>query len=153
MRIIGIDPGQTTGIVTIDVGDGDITVVGRQHIGSLQVGNLLWAELTAAPASVAMERFNISQRTLRDTRGGSLEALYTIGVVRYVCANAKAPCVLQEPATAKHALNDDVLRSLGFWDAVAGPHERDALRHALLYARTQKLWKGTPNEAHSHHHA
>jgi hypothetical protein len=52
----------------------------------------------------------------------------------------------QTPAQVKNAYTDQTLRDLGLWGRVSGPHERDALRHALLHARTRGFWRGTAPE-------
>jgi Holliday junction resolvasome RuvABC endonuclease subunit len=143
MRIIGIDPGQTTGIAIIESMDEVVTVDAALHMDGIGAARALGVELTLGPAEVVVERFNIAHRTLLGTRQGTLETLYTIGAVRYVCAEVEIPLTFQEPAAAKRAFNDDVIRGLGLWSKTSGPHERDALRHALLHARTQGFWRGT----------
>jgi hypothetical protein len=50
--------------------------------------------------------------------------------------------VEQEVATAKNAVSDRRLRELGLYGQASGPHERDALRHALLLASNQRVWRG-----------
>jgi hypothetical protein len=145
MLIIGIDPGGTTGAVLIRPATDNIDVLTNMHLSGLHVTQWVEAELASHPDedyAVVVEQFTISPRTLTGSRAGSMEALYTVGSVRYVCFRSKTPVVLQTPAAAKNALNDEVLKELGLWHTVSGPHERDALRHALLYARTQKVWAG-----------
>lgn len=144
--IIGIDPGATTGIVVLAVTEDQIKIIDALQPNSHRAGTWLADELReGAVDAVAIERFTISTRTVRGTRSGALEALYTIGVIRYLCRNVGIPMVMQAPATAKNAFSDDRLRRLGLHRKTHGPHERDALRHALLYATTNGLWNGSIN--------
>lgn len=92
--------------------------------------------------TVAIERFTIAPRTITGSRTGSLDALYTIGAVRYLCDREHIPLHLQTPAAAKNALSDERLCDLGLRGATVGPHERDALRHALLLSMTLRVWHG-----------
>lgn len=143
MLIVGVDPGGTTGLALVRTTDGgdEIDIVETQHIvgmGSIQwIDNLLRDRV---PIQVAAEAFTIAERTLRGTRSGVMEALYTIGAIRYLCYKHGVAFTLQTPAQAKNAYTDSTLRALKIWRA--NPHERDALRHALLYARTHGLWEG-----------
>jgi len=149
-RIIGIDPGTTTGIVLLDVTQQQIKIIDALQPSSGRACRWLAEEFRdsrVAIDAVAIERFTISARTIRGTRSGALEALYTIGAIRYLCDQAAVPLAMQAVSTAKNAFNDDRLRRLGLARKTHGPHERDALRHALLYASTQGLWSGTSGEA------
>jgi hypothetical protein len=145
MLIIGIDPGGTTGVVLIRPATDNIDVFTHMHLDGLHATQWVEAELTSHPDEdyvVVVEQFTISPRTLTASRAGSMEALYTVGSVRYVCFRHQTPIILQTPSAAKNAINDEVLKDLDLWSKVSGPHERDALRHALLYSRTQRLWQG-----------
>lgn len=142
MIVIGVDPGSTTGLVAIRPEADHIEVVRHGHSSGPAACRWLEAYTHDEPnLHVAIEAFVIAHRTVTGTRAGALEALYTIGAMRHICANAEVPLSLQAASSAKKAVSDAYLRSLGLTDTV-GPHERDALRHALLYARTKGLWKG-----------
>lgn len=144
MIVIGIDPGAMTGIVAIHPTPNSIDLVKHGAVSSLATTRWLEAFLREErDVAVVAEKFTISTRTVRGTQAGALEALYTLGAVRHICANAEVPLVLQNPSSAKKAVTDTYLRDLGITSVTVGPHERDALRHALLYARTHNLWKGT----------
>jgi len=148
MRIIGIDPGETTGIVVVVPHEGEIVITEATHVSSQTAPYWLTDALGEGDSNpeIVIELFNISQRTLQGTRHGVMETLYTIGVLRYVCDRHGLMPFLQTPAQAKNAYSDEMLRDLGLWKKVSGPHERDALRHALLHARTRGLWRGTVPE-------
>ena len=150
MRIIGIDPGETTGIVVVRPYEGEIVIIEATHIDGKQapvwLDNALGENGPNVPTEVVIELFNISQRTLQGTRHGPMETLYTIGALRYVCTQHAVMPFFQTPAQAKNAYSDETLSDLGLYRKVSGPHERDALRHALLHARTRGFWKGTVPE-------
>jgi hypothetical protein len=146
MRIIGIDPGETTGIVVVSPYEGEIVITETMHLSGQQAPYWLTDVLAEAKDTIeiVIERFNISQRTLQGTRHGVMETLYTIGALRHVCDRHGIMPFFQTPAQAKNAYSDETLRDLGMWPKVSGPHERDALRHALLHTRTRGFWNGTP---------
>lgn len=145
LRIIGIDPGETTGIAVLHVYDGEVVVADALHHDSMQAPHWLHRMLGlnfTGTTEVVIERFTISQRTLQGTRSGPMETLYTIGALRYVCDQYGLAPFFQTPSQAKSAYSDETLRDLDLWPRTSGPHERDALRHALLHARTRGLWNG-----------
>jgi hypothetical protein len=144
MHIIGIDPGALTGVVVIetDLEKRPPTICNSMHLTSLDAAHWLDDRRYVGDYDVVMERFNLSPRTLRGTREGSLEALYTIGAIRFLCTKLGLPLYFQEPSAIKRIFGDDALQRLGYWTQIVGPHERDALRHALLHARTKGLWNG-----------
>jgi hypothetical protein len=153
MIVIGIDPGKACGVVSIRPEPEVIAVL--FHATMDRPATLRWLDttlwgitgpdsiLTVEPkAAVAIERFQIAGRTIMGTREGALEALYTIGAVDHIAATHRVPFTLQQASTAKNAVTDAYLREVGLIASVKAKHERDALRHALLYARTQGLWDG-----------
>lgn len=146
MRIIGIDPGETTGIVVARPYDGEMVIIETLHLtgekAPFWLDNALGENGPNVPTEVVVERFTISQRTLQGTRHGPLETLYTIGALRYVCSQHEVMPFFQTPAQVKNAYSDETLKDLDLWKRVSGPHERDALRHALLHARTRGFWSG-----------
>jgi hypothetical protein len=149
MRIIGIDPGETTGIVVAQPHEGEIVIADALHVTGKAAPGWLASILTNGGdlrTEVVIERFNISQRTLQGTRHGVMETLYAIGALRYVCDLCNVMPFFQTPAQAKNAYSDQTLKDLDMWKRVSGPHERDALRHVLLHARTRGFWKGTVPE-------
>lgn len=140
---MGVDPGGTTGLVMIDAAADAITIEATAHLTSHPAIAWVWGHLTDdRPDAVVAERFTISVRTLKGTREGPLEALYTLGALRFACQVEKVPLALQTPAAAKNAFTDARLKDLGLYQCVSGPHERDALRHALLFAMTSHGWRG-----------
>jgi hypothetical protein len=153
MIVIGIDPGKACGVVSIRPEPHAVEVL--FHAAMDRPATLRWLDaalreladedsiLTVEPkVAVVLERFTIAGRTVMGTREGALEALYTIGAADHIAATHRVPFLLQMASTAKNAVTDAYLREVGLIGSVKAKHERDALRHALLYARTHNLWSG-----------
>lgn len=139
MRILALDPGGTTGTVMVDW-DGSLppTPESVKVIESDQVAfNLMpdWivTALDLGPDLVVVERFFISERTIRGTR--QMEPLYVIGGVLFECARRGLPVRLQAASSAKMAYPNERLEG---WP-VKGRHARDALRHALVATHAKEL--------------
>lgn len=60
------------------------------------------------------------------------DALWSIGVVRYLARRAGCLFELQMPADAKRFSTDEKLKKLGWYTPTEGGHVNDALRHLLL---------------------
>lgn len=144
--VLGIDPGGTTGMTVVRV-VGDIAVVKMAWQidcttgqGLVDCGNVVEALIAAETIDkIAIERFNISGRTLKLSR--QYEALYMIGIVKYLVGQCDVDFVMQGPSDAKTIWGDwrinlnldhDTLR---FDAKVPKPHGLDSLRHALLASR------------------
>lgn len=128
MRILGIDPGETTGVAIMDF-------PGRLlgHTAALSLDEVFdtmqWLYLDVD--LIAIERFTISMRTIRATR--QHDAMYVIGWVLGLGRKMGIPVQLQNPADAKSTFPDHVLEELELRTSTT--HVRDATRHALLAAR------------------
>lgn len=135
ITICGIDPGKTTGLVVIEAS------------GPGRLDRVLFAEQIAyddAPSTidrlldiyaldvVAMERFTISERTIKSNRVN--EPLDVIGGVKFLLAlNDRRPLLLMQGSSdAKTAYSDFRLDAMGIGSIAPKPHGKDALRHALL---------------------
>lgn len=133
MKILGVDPGGTTGLVVLDL---DIPAVIDYHQFNQEetvvyLYMLLTNELEYTVDAVAIERFTIAGRTL--TRSRQTTALEIIGVTKALCQLSETPLHLQTPADAKNVWSDERLKTAGI--SITGKHCRDALRHALLLAQ------------------
>jgi hypothetical protein len=144
VNVLGIDPGGTTGLAWVNATDECVEVLGwsqidvRDDTGLAAFGDLM-ETLMDVNDVVAIERFFISPRTLTQTR--QPDALYIIGLVKYLCLKLGPKFVMQSASDAKNIWTDDRLKAnidSGF--LVGSPkkvkrHAIDALRHALLAAR------------------
>jgi hypothetical protein len=154
MKIMGIDPGGTTGVVVIDIGPedhqyapGPETHVLNDQIegvwghGEDSVAYRLWQIIEEhKPDLIAIEQFTINQRTVRHTR--QPDALWIIGGVRFLADLRGIPVHLQPSSLAKTTWDADRLNRTGWAKVVKRKHARDALRHALTACVT---WKPPKN--------
>lgn len=133
MIVVSLDPGGTTGAVVVDW-NGDISpepetsplLVVEQVPFDLMP---MWFDNVIREHSVGLvviERFFISERTVRTTR--QPEAMYVIGGVMFMASLADIPVRMQAASDAKSAFPND--RLVGW--PVTGRHSKDALRHFLL---------------------
>ena len=131
-RVLGIDPGGTTGVAMIK-----FPSMTLEHACTMTLDDVFDEAFTlVGPADyVAIQRYTITQRTAQMTR--QPDAMYAIGALMMACRRARVPLELQQPNDAKASFPDKVLRQLGVWDS--SDHVRDAIRHALLGLRRSGL--------------
>lgn len=135
--ILAVDPGGTTGWATYRH---ELENAGQLAPQEFCVMAHVLASEWGEELTIVVERFTISQRTLRATKAGSYDAIEQIGVCRYV---SKAYCgrdiVMQQPADVMSLVTDDRLRALD-WYHPGMPHANDALRHLTYFlARNRGL--------------
>ena len=141
-RILGVDPGGTTGLCVLQwegelpASAGPSKLLTASQVDPEHAEDALREMITNSSEGpldlVAIEKFTIGPGTHKLTR--SYDALYLIGLTRALCRWAGVPMQLQGPGPAKKAYDDHRLRDLGFW--MPGDHCRDAIRHALLSTHT-----------------
>lgn len=124
---IGIDPGNTTGCFRVD-GEHPRNWEAVQLDDPVAVLDWVRTIIEDGPTEVAIERFNISQRTIMTKR--ELVALDVIGAVKVLCAASNVYCIMQNASEAKRFTNH-YLRGIG-WYSPNQPHANDAARHAFL---------------------
>lgn len=128
-RILGIDPGGTTGVSCYQDGHWTTAQCPAEEAAGYIRG---WIE--AGPESelstkhVAVERFVPSSRTL----SFQPDALEIIGHTKYLCRDAGVLFTLQSPAPAKKLAPNSLLKTLGAYRPNT-PHGLDAARHVILY--------------------
>ena len=143
MRIVGIDPGGTIGVAFLATDSMKPLWVHGLHVSGMSGVDAMVSLLKeGGPTEVVIERFTITPRTLQGSRQGIQDTLDAIGALKYACHQIGLMPFTQTPAQAKSAYSDATLKEFGLYDRVSGPHERDALRHALLHARTRGFWDG-----------
>lgn len=150
MRIMGVDPGGTTGIAVIDVkwdesryeAPPDAHVFDTQIEASWGPGpDSVGAKLHSLiiqmePDLLAVEKFIITQQTVRFTR--QPDALWIIGGVRFLADIMGIPVHMQPASLAKTTWDATRLKDSGWAKVVKQKHARDALRHALTACVTYK---------------
>lgn len=129
MIYLGVDPGDTTGVFRIDTAHPRHRVA-LQLPDPVTVHDWVRSTIEEGPTEVAIERFDISNRTLRTKR--TTAVLDVIGSLRVLCAATGTRCEMQSVAEAKGCTNDQ-LRAAG-WYTVGLPHANDAARHVYLLA-------------------
>lgn len=150
MRIMGVDPGGTTGIAIIDVEwdesryepspDAhvfDIQIEASWGVGPDRIGlSVLELLEEYKPDLIALEKFIITQQTVRFTR--QPDALWIIGGVRFLADIRSIPVHMQPASLAKTTWDATRLKDTGWAKVVKQKHARDALRHALTACVTYK---------------
>lgn len=144
IRVIGIDPGLATGLVSIAIDEeGNLSDVEALELDQMGLGHYMetvygqWRTLGIRP-TVVIESFTITAATAKNSPAPwSLE---NIGVVRYFCGKAGFDLVFQTPAQAKRLATDDILKASGLYFKGNGfkGHANDAARHVCYYLMTSK---------------
>lgn len=128
--VIVCDPGKRSGLVVAGPGGSPLHAWDADRLDCLQLAE------TAADryprAVLVVERFTISERTIRSGRDDS--ALRIIGALEWIVhQRASGIVVVQAPYDAMHTVPDSRLRTLGLWVPGREDHARDALRHYVLW--------------------
>lgn len=131
MIILGIDPGQVTGMAWWDL-DKEAPTQWREE-PSETVGEALrlwfsWASVAKAPVRVAVERYTITP----GIKTAQPAALMTMGVIEDQCRQHCIPFAYYQPATTKKQVSNTLLRKLGWWTPTKDGHANDALRLCLV---------------------
>jgi hypothetical protein len=168
--ILGVDPGQTTGLCLAAVprgcifGDEKPEFLHRESFeltGSLQnqVKEVCWfsrqvADYRAAPCLIVCEDFDLGGNRLQ---GAASEADVVIPVrfgaaLRYAveCGHAERNrLIFQGRTIAFTTMTDDRLKKRGLWD-VGSDHKRDATRHLVTALRRIREGSINPDEVWQH---
>jgi hypothetical protein len=133
VRILGADPGGTTGIVILDTDSWSVLASGhptaKDAYAALEHAMGFWSV-----DRVGIEAFTITARTAELSR--QYDALYLIGWTTGLCLKHRIPLVVDTAGNAKAVWSDARLKAHpAIDDAVRNEHARDALRHALLTAQ------------------
>jgi hypothetical protein len=136
--VLAIDPGKRTGYSLFDTQTNKPPWVGEFEFEAGCAWLETWLTGAGPRTAVAVERFIIDQRTVRNSQAPwSLEM---IGVVRYLAHKySAADLKLQDVPTAKRFSSDARLKTLGWWRPGLG-HGNDASRHTLLYLVSHGWW-------------
>lgn len=131
MRLIGVDPGLTTGVFVFDT---ERVTDNKHHheLSTLDAACVVRHSLFQRPTALAeliVERFNITAKTAKNS--AQPEALEVIGMMRYIAHNDGIPFHLQNRADRKR-VSDDMLRRVGWFSSIGCGHSNDAARHVLV---------------------
>lgn len=128
MKILAIDPGETTGVVLMDT----------DNLGSLQGATVhLWDRIDLiiqemVPDVLVFEAWRLYPHMAKIMIGNEFLPVQVIGVLRYLAEKHHIPVVLQTAAQAKGIKPSEIPQS------ISGPHLRDAWCHAEYYRRFHK---------------
>jgi len=129
VRILGLDPGGTTGIVLVDTDD---WTYDAWEIPVNKAWGQIWDLLVwQTPDLVSIEQFIVTVRTATLPRQS--DATDLIGWAKGLAKICKVPLVSDSAGNAKAAWSNERLSMVGL--RVVGDHARDAMRHALLGAQ------------------
>lgn len=146
-RLLGVDPGQTTGLFAVDVvsapvggwyPDGhpiatscDMTAaqLPPEEVAAFVTRWLQRNADSTTPVLIVIERYVITTRTARLSQQPA--ALEVTGVVKHLAREAGVRVVEQLKSNAARLASDNRLRQVG-WHRPGRRHENDAARHALV---------------------
>lgn len=126
MKVLGVDPGDTTGYVIVD------TVSGQVLYGTFPVWSGLESLVLSLEPSdaIVFESFRLYPAKAQAQSWSSFPAVEVIGVLKFLARKQHVPIVEQSASEGKSVDVDIDQRSVG-------RHAYDALRHVLVYLRRQ----------------
>lgn len=133
-RVLGLDPGETTGACFF---------VGPKLVHTCQIptktpssgGALVRNYIqTYGPDIVVMEMYRVYSWKAEDHSWHNLHTPRLIGAIEFICDHVVVPVKLvqQTAQQAKGFCTDEKLKAWGVYQE-GRPHARDAIRHALYY--------------------
>lgn len=126
LRILGIDPGGTTGLASWNDGTWDVRQLPADEVPAYTREWISWP--WAEELHVVCERFVPSARAMTFQP----DALELIGYTKYLCKEKGISFTLQSPATAKTLFPNPLLKTIGAYTK-STPHGLDAARHVALW--------------------
>lgn len=147
MLYVAVDPGGTTGFSLAEAREIPALAVpgtergpsswsvslppGGDQLPPQEFGQ--WLEQTTTTwreeLTLIVEKFTISQRTLKVSRGGSYDALEVIGICRYLSLrDCGRDLEMSQPSEVMQLFPDTWLRERG-WYPKGQPHAADSMRH------------------------
>lgn len=131
--VLGIDPGELTGIALYLCEDKKLSRVWAQEVGEVEVDFLIETTIAeyAPDIEVINEKFFITERTYKLPEcHWSIEKT---GVIKYMCNKYGIAYNWQSPKEAKDFCPDERLRNLDEWFVGGEGHARDAIRHVITH--------------------
>ena len=143
-RVIGVDPGTTTGIAVVEFTSGQdpFLLLGRQlPWDPAAVAVFGQVELAARyrPSVAVCEAYTLTSRSAQRGQSGAEDAMEMNGVVRYACLLYGVDFAPRQKSASKKAATDASLKAAGLWQR-GKPHVNDAIRHCLVYGMRKRLF-------------
>lgn len=136
LRVIGIDPGETTGACVLDgcnlvhhaqLNTSDMEIAPQTMFKFLSE----WCLHLTHPPIIVVEDYRIYGWKSDDHKWASLHTSQFIGCIKTICALYSLPFPLMQMAqVAKGFCTDEKLKTWGMY-VVGEKHSRDAIRHAI----------------------
>jgi hypothetical protein len=133
--IMAIDPGLTSGVVTLDTISPKVITTHELSFEEL-VKMLDDLDAYGIPDAYVCESYTITARTVTLSR--QYDALEIIGVLRYFSISTGNPLYLYKPYEAKSFCNNAKLKDIG-WYVPGKEHAMDAARHLFLWCVKQDI--------------
>lgn len=127
MRILGIDPGHTTGVAIVE--DGKVEAFYTTNLWT-RLDTLFTPE--RKPDVVVYEDFRLYPWMAKSKSWSHLETVQVIGVIKYLCELHEIPVETQMASVIKSKLAQ---RLFGDVITLLPEHAREAALHALLHHR------------------
>lgn len=139
IRVLGIDPGETTGWVILD--PPCIYKAGQEPTKNVTQAALFFNRMLEdkRPDVIVIEEYRVYSSKTRQHAWNDLLTARIIGAIEALCAIEDVPVVKQTASTAKGFCTNDKLREWGFWQSSAKRHANDAIRHACYYTLFHKI--------------
>ncbi len=133
--IMAIDPGLTSGVVTMDTHSPHVLSIHELTFNEL-VKMLDDMDAHDLPDTMICESYIITGRTVALTR--QYDALNIIGMLRYFSVSDGKPLFLQPASDAKSFCDNKKLKEVG-WYVPGKEHAMDAARHLFLWCTKQDI--------------
>lgn len=129
--IIGIDPGDTTGVCKFESGALKYSSqLAGEHIEVVrQIADLICEELVDL---VICEDYRVYEWKAMQHSNSRVDTLRKIGMIEYLCDSIDIPLVLQSASEGKSFVSDYRLKQWGMFKS-GKPHANDAIRHVAHY--------------------
>lgn len=133
VRVVGIDPGETTGICCFEGCDIlDATQIVAKNSPTVGANEIKAYIEKWKPSFVVLEDYKVYSWKSEDHSWASLHTPRLIGALDYICNELGIPVTKQMAQAAKGFCTDDKLKLWGLW--IPGKrHARDAIRHTVYF--------------------
>lgn len=125
IRVWCLDPGQTTGVALFSLDDQTLTFVNSEDI-------VLWEGLDERilPGDRIVYENIIARHPSFNPIG-----IEVIGVIKFLARLRDCPLVRQSPTMITGVQKWPIFQ----WKHIKSPHQRDAISHGIVYAKSQRL--------------
>lgn len=138
MKVLGLDPGITTGWTVLDLPE-DYKIKLKDNLtANIHQGTITYEDiryelevLLQDVKEVVYEEFTLYKDKAASKTHSNFEEVQVIGVIKSLCASQNKKIFRQYASHVKQYYTDDRLKQLGF--VKMNKHAKDALRHVLYY--------------------